>query len=342
MGNVRNSNPLNGCLQSLEKFRVTHDLGCDLCTGTAGHEIILHHYQSSCLLQRLPNFVKVQGIQATGIDDLDIRINKPLVQCALHSPVHTADGHDRHVLAFLADGSLIEGHIILLHRDLRPLAIAGLVLHKEDGIIAMQRSLHQALSVINAARVDDLHTREMHRHSIKGGGMVGTGRTAAALRPDNHRSINLTIGHIGDLGCLAEEGACDLIEDIADHDVHNGTHPQGRSTNGHCCKAVFADRRINNALLAELAPELLRVAIAAAALADALAKHHNLIILPHLLRDPVADGIQHRHFFHRHTTKSSSANRWSATFAGLGTGLFSANSMASRISWLVSASTAAI
>ena len=76
--------------------------------------------------------------------------------------------------------------------------------------------------------------------------LCGGAASSAQRSAHNHWHFELPTGHIVDLGCLVHDLVHRQRDEIAEHDIDDGTHARHSSTHAHASDAGFRNRRIND------------------------------------------------------------------------------------------------
>ena len=151
------------------------------------------------------------------------------------------------------------------------------MLEEEDGIVVADRGLDQALGVVGRGRLDDLQAGRV--------GEVGLGvlrverpavHAAAGRAADDERHADA--GAVARLGGEVRdhvEGARDEVDELH---LGHGPHPHHRGPDRGADDGGLGDRRVDDALLAELGDEAVGHLEGAAVDADVLAEQEDALV----------------------------------------------------------------
>ena len=158
-----------------------------------------------------------------------------------------------------------------------------LVLHVDDGIVAADRRLQQALVVGRRRRAGDDEARDVRVPGLERLRMLRGGGAPHADRLAHHqRHARLAAEHVARLGGLVDELVHRAEREIGEAhlDDRPRAHHGGADRGAH--DAGLRDRRVGDALRPELLDEALVLAEHAAA-AEVLADRPDRRVAPHLL-----------------------------------------------------------
>src|SRR4030095_16399148 len=180
-----------------------------------------------------------------------------------------------------------------------------LVLEEEDRVVVSDGGLDQALGVVRGRRLHDLQPRRvgevrlgvlrMERPSVH----ATAGRTAYDERDADASPVPRLRGEIGD----HVEGTGDEVYELRPGD---GAHSHHRGTDRGPDDGRFGERRVDDALLAELLDQTVGDFEGASVDADVFAQQEHALIAGHLLANAGPDRV--------HVGRLSFARR-----AGIGT-----------------------
>ena len=169
---------------------------------------------------------------------------------------HRARRDDRHVLARALhvgdaerDQELAVGHLAL-HR------VVHLVLDEDDRVVVADRRLQQALRVGRRRRQDDLEARHVRDPRLQRLAVLRGGASRRAeRRAQRQRHLQLAARHVVRLRRLVRELVHDEREEVAEHDVDHRPQAGHRRADAEPGDPGLGDRRVEDALGAELLDE---------------------------------------------------------------------------------------
>ena len=185
-------------------------------------------------------------------------------------------------------------------------AVHLLVLEEEDRVLVADRRAEQAAGVVRGRRDDDLEARHVGEERLDRLRVVERAVDAAAVRrPDRHRhavAVVRAVAHPRRLGH-------DLVERREDEvgELDLGDRPQAvdRGADRGADDHRLGQRRVDDAVVAELGPQAVGGQEHAALLADVLAQDDDRLVAAHLVGERLADGVDER--ARRHQRSASGA-----------------------------------
>ena len=121
----------------------------------------------------------------------------------------------------------------------------------------------------------------------------------AALGADRDRHRHLPAGHVPVLGRLVDDLLGSEREEVLVHHLGDRPHPLDRGADRRADEGHLRDRRVADALGAELVEHPHRHAHRAAHLGDVLAHHEDVVVAAHRLHERVAHGLAVGELRHR-------------------------------------------
>ncbi len=129
--------------------------------------------------------------------------------------------------------------------------------------------------------------------------MLGGDARGGAVGPAEHDLAgHLPARHIKRLRRRIDQLVDRLHGEIPGHELDDRFQPGKRGADAEAGKAVLGDRRVDDALGAELLQQPLRDLVGALIFGDLLAHHEHVLVAPHLLGHGVAQGFAHGHGHH--------------------------------------------
>jgi hypothetical protein len=201
-----------------------------------------------------------------------------------------AGGDDGDVLALANHARLTERDRLELVGHLFLEAVERPVLEEDDRVVLVDRAVEEPADVGRRRGEDDLEAGNMDEPRLELLRMLGAGRPAgAALGADGQRHLQLPAGHVPVLGRLVDDLLRGERQEVLVHDLHDGAHALHRGPDAGADDADLGDRRVADALRAELVEQALRDAHRPAHLGDVLAHDEDVVVLAHRGRKCVAD-----------------------------------------------------
>ena len=119
-------------------------------------------------------------------------------------------------------------------------------------------------------------------------------RVAPIVARMTMRHLPLAAGHVVDLGGLVGHLVHDDAQEVAEHDVDDRPHAGHRGADAEAGEAGFRDRRVDDAVLAELVDQAGQHLERRARLGHVLAHEDDLGIAAHFLGDRFLDRVAER------------------------------------------------
>src|SRR5215813_2204802 len=296
---LRARQALHGRVEVVE--RVLGDLGGDLGSHARESGARLHHHRAVSLAHRADDRVLVHRLQRARVDDLDRDAVLRELFRRLHGAVHHAHVRDDgDVGALAAHDGLAEGNQeVGVLRDFAFDVVERLGLDEDHRVVVADRRLQQSLGVHRRGRPHDLeagHVIEVHLHRLRVlRGELVRGTAGAA---DDDRHVVLAAGHVAEF----RRRVHDLIErqqrEVERHHLDHRPQADHGGTDAHAGEARFGDRRVDDALGAELFEEALRHLVGALVETDFLADHEDVGVAAHLLAQREVQGLAIGHHGH--------------------------------------------
>ena len=206
----------------------------------------------------------------------------------------------------MGDGRLAERHDVVgvghvaAHR-----AVHLLVLEEQHRVVVADRRAEQPARVVRRRRDDDLEPGHVGEEGLDALRVVQRAVDAAAVRrPDDHRhavAVVRAVAHPGRLGH-------DLVERREDEvgELDLGDRPQAvdRRADRGADDHRLGQRRVDDAVVAELRPQPVGRQEDAALLADVLAEDDDRLVAAHLVGERLADGLDERPGRHQSTSSA--------------------------------------
>ena len=184
-----------------------------------------------------------------------------------------------------------------------------LVLEEQHGVVVADRRPQQPLRVVGRGGDDDLQARHVREERLDRLRVVqGAVHAAAVRRADDHRdaeAVVRAVAHPRGLGHQLVEGR---VDEVGELDL--GDRPQavdGRADRG-ADDHRLGQRRVDDPVVAELAPQPVGGQEHPALLADVLAQDDDRLVPPHLLGHAVADRLDERANRHQCPPPASSCH----------------------------------
>ena len=193
-------------------------------------------------------------------------------------------------------GGRAERHRVIAVGHLAPDAsVHLLVLEEQHGIVVADRRPEEALRVVGRRRDDDLQARHVREERLDRLRVVeGAVHAAAVRRPHDHRHAEAVVRAVAHPRGLGHELVEGRVDEVGELDL--GDRPEavdGRADRG-ADDHRLGERRVDDPVVAELAPEPVGRQEDAALLADVLAQDDDRLVPPHLLGHAVADRLDER------------------------------------------------
>ena len=204
---------------------------------------------------------------------------------------------DGHVLARADDPRLADRkHVIVELGHVEMLAVEQLVLEEHDRVVGPDRGLEQALGVGRAVRADHHQPRHVRVPAAVILAVLGGDPRRGAVGPAEHdRAAHLPARHIIGLGRRIDDVVDRLHREVEGHELDDRPKAAHRRAGAETGKAIFGDRRVDDALGPELLEQILRDLVGALIFGDLLADHEHPLVAPHLLRHRVAQRLAQGH-----------------------------------------------
>jgi hypothetical protein len=171
-------------------------------------------------------------------------------------------------------------------------AVERAVLEDDHGIVVVDRARQQAAHVGRRRGEDDLQPRHVDEPRLELLRVLGARAPAgAALRADRQRHLQLPARHVAVLGRLVDELLHRERQEVLVHDLDDRAHALHRRPDPGADDRHLGDRRVADALWAELGQHPLRHAHRAAHLGDVLAHDEDVVVGAHGGGERVAHGL---------------------------------------------------
>ena len=198
------------------------------------------------------------------------------------------------------DARLADGHDPVVQlRHVEALAVEDFIFEEDHRIGIADRRLHQALGI---------RRRIGHHHLQAGDGAIPRGIVLAVLGADagggtigaaeHDGAAHLAARHVERLGGGIDDVVDGLHGEVEGHELDDGLQAREGRTHREAGEAMLGDRRVDDALRAELVQHALADLVGALILADFLAHQEHVRVAPHLFRHGLADRLAHRHRHH--------------------------------------------
>ena len=208
--------------------------------------------------------------------------------------------------AGVRDRRLAEGHDVLGRGDVAAHGpVHLLVLEEEHRVVVADRRAQETGGVVRRRRDDDLQPRHVGEERLDRLRVVQRAVDPAAVRrADGHRdaeAVVRAVAHPRRLGHELVERREDEVRELDLGDRAKAVHRRAdRGADDH----RLGQRRVDDAIVAELGPQAVRGEEDAALLPDVLAEQDDRRVAPHLLGHRVADGLDER--LERHPRRPAS------------------------------------
>ena len=181
----------------------------------------------------------------------------------------------------------------------RGMAVEDFVFQEDHRIGIADRGLQQALGVGGIRGRDHPQTRNVREPGRIILAVLGGDARGGAVRPAEHdRAAHLAARHVKRLGGGIDQLVHRLHGEVEGHELDDRLQAGERRADAQTGKAVFGDRRVDHALVAELLQQSLRHLVGALIFGDLLAHHEHVLVAPHLLGHGVAQRFAHGHGDH--------------------------------------------
>ncbi len=155
--------------------------------------------------------------------------------------------------------------------------------------------------------------------------------------PEDDRHRELALGHVVHLRRRVDDLVDGQEGEVEGHELDDGPQPRHRRAHAQPREAELADRRVHDALVAELVEQALGHLVGAVVLGDLLAHEEDVRVPLHLLAERLVEGLAVGHHGHQRSLPSKKSRPFGLTSAqtlrysasGPGTGDVSAKSAAS-------------
>ena len=175
-----------------------------------------------------------------------------------------------------------------------PAEVQRLVLDEHDRIRIGDGGLQKSGGVGGAARHHDLQPGHVRQPRLEALGVLGAvALPGAALSAEHERHRQLPARHEVRLGRLVDQLVERERDEVDEHDLDDGFETRLGRTDRHAADGALADRRVADALAAELLGEPSGDQVRAA-LGDVLAEHDHSLVLAHRTRERPVDRLDER------------------------------------------------
>ena len=246
--------------------------------------------------------------------------DRELLGGLLRGERHARDADDRHVVALAADRGLAEvGDEVLVLGHVAALPVEVLVLDEDHGVVVADRRLEQPLRVLRRRRhrdeqAGDVEVQRLPRVRVRRPELV-----AGALRhPDDHRHADLPAEHVVDRRRVVDDLVHRQQREVDRHELDDRAHARHRRADAHPDDRVLGDRRVADALVAELLEQPVRDLERPVEDADVLAHDEDVLVALHLLAERGVEGLAVAHDGHYSSPPSSSSSGGSASDSSTG------------------------
>ena len=255
--------------------------------------------QSVRLRDRLGDRLEVERDERTRIDHLDLdAFPRQLVgrrERLVDEPRQRDHGH---VSPLSHDLRPAEGYALGIGRDLLATEVERLVLDIDHGVGIGDGRPEQAGGVGGGARHDHLQPWYVRQPCLEALGVLrGASLTRAALGAQDQRHRELAARHEVRLRRLVDELVERKREEVDEHDLDHRAQPRLRGADGDAGDRGLGDRRVADALWAELLHEAVRAA-PRPAFRDVLPEHEHARVGAHRLGERVGDCLEVRRLRH--------------------------------------------
>ena len=170
---------------------------------------------------------------------------------------------------------------------------------KSTGSGIADRREQQPLRVVRVRRADDLEAGDVDEERLGRLRVVEAAADAAADgRAHDHLGRVLAARAPAELRQLADDLVVRRVDEVRELDLRDRHEAVERHADRGADDAALGERRVDDAVVAELVPEALGDAEDAADLAHVLAEHDDAIVAPHLVAEGVVDRLDHVHLGH--------------------------------------------
>ena len=159
------------------------------------------------------------------------------------------------------------------------LAVEQLVLEEDDRVVGADRGLEQALGVGRAIGRDHDQPGHVRVPAAVILAVLGADAAGGAVGPAEHdRAAHLPARHVIGLGGRIDDVVDRLHREVEGHELDDRPQPAHRRAGAEAGKAIFGDRRVDDALGAELLEQALRDLVGALIFGDLLAHHEHALV----------------------------------------------------------------
>ena len=259
-----------------------HDLRGD----RAGRPILFDDDHAVGLGEALEHRIGVERAQRAQVDDLRVdALFGQLVGGFERDADADRVADDRDVLALAHDPRLADRQDVVVELGhVEAAAVHQLVLEEHDRILGADRGLEQALRVGRVIRRDHDQAGDAgipRREVVR---MLRTDARRRAVGTAEHdRAAHLAARHVIGLGRRVDDVIDRLQREVEGHELDDRTEATHRRARTDTGKAVFGDRRVDDATLAEFLEQALGDLVSTLILRDFLAHHEDAVVLAHFL-----------------------------------------------------------
>ena len=280
--------------------RLVLDDGRDLGAEAHPRDGLVRDDAAVRLLDGLDDRLLVERLERPWVDDLDRdALLLELIGGVERLVDESAGRDDGDVLALPHHPRLAERDRLELVRHLFLEAVQRPVLEEDHGVVLVDRAVEEPADVRRRGGEDHLQARDVDEPRLELLRVLGTGRPAcAALRPDGQRHLQLPARHVAMLGRLVDDLLGRERQEVLVHDLDDRAHALHRRADPCADDSDLGDRRVADALGAELVQQPLGDAHRAAHLGDVLAHDEDVVVLAHRGRDGIADCFPVRELGH--------------------------------------------
>ena len=165
------------------------------------------------------------------------------------------------------------------------------MLEEEDGVVVADGALQQSFRVVGVGDADDLEPRYVHEVALGALSVLCAAVRRADRRSHHERHRDLAARHVAQLRGLVHELVHALEEEVGVLHVGDRAHPECGCAHRGAGDHLLADRRVDDAVIAELLrqPEVDAECTAEPTLdADVLADQEDGLVATHLFCDRLA------------------------------------------------------
>src|SRR5688572_8849830 len=205
---------------------------------------------------------------------------------------HERERRDRDVLAFADDVGFAELDDVFAVGHFAFRGIQRFLLEEHHGVVAADRGGEHALDVAWGSRRNDLEAGDHHRPVLDALRVLrAEARACAVRRAHDERQRDLTVRHVARLRDLIRDDVPGDGEEVREHQVDDWAQPRHRGAHRGAHDRLLRDRRVLDALRAELVEQADGRLEHAASRGYVLAEQHDGRVAAHLLCDAGCDGV---------------------------------------------------